>query len=139
MTQATFLRLVRTGLLAAGLALVGPGNLQAQESPTKLELAANNVHLAIVRHHWQVTIVESNYAALRPGSVYDMITYFEQNLGLSRPTFNYRFLDTGLGTADPLYPLYQKGSSGELLTSSGSNSVTSSTARKPRSFPRVKS
>ncbi len=99
-------------LVAAGLVLVAAESLfsqASQESPTPRDIPTKEVHLAIVRHHWLAKIVESNHAALRPGSVYDMITYFEQNFGLSRPTFNYRFLDTGLGTADPLYPLFQEG------------------------------
>jgi len=109
MGPATLPWLLRAGLLAAGLALAAGRGLQAQNSPDEPDIGTTQVHLAIVRHHWQARIVESNHAALRPGSVYDMITYFEQNFGLARPTFNYRFLDTGLGTADPLYPLYQKG------------------------------
>ena len=99
-------------ILAAGLALLVAQNLfpqVPQEDPSPVESLSRDVHLAIVRHHWLAKIMESNHAALRPGSVYDMITYFEQNFGLSRPTFNYRFLDTGLGTADPLYPLFQAG------------------------------
>ncbi len=112
MAPTTYPWLVRTGLLAVGLALVVGQDLKGQESPSKPQIGATDIHLAIVRHHWQATIIESNHAALRPGSVYDIITYFEQNLGLSRPTFNYRFLDTGLGTADPLYPLFQSGYQG---------------------------
>ena len=62
-----------------------------------------------MRHRWQEIIVESNHAALRPGSVYDILTHFEQNSGLSRPQFNYFFFDTGLGAADPIYPVFQTG------------------------------
>ena len=98
--------------MTVGLTLFTAQSLFAQESPNPRDIRANDVHLAIVRHHWLAKIVESNHAALRPGSIYDMITYFEQNFGFSRPTFNYRFLDTGLGTADPLYPLFQKGFQG---------------------------
>ncbi len=65
--------------------------------------------LAVVQHHWIAKIVESNYVTLRPGSVYDMRTYFEQNFGFWQPQFNYLFNDTGLGTADPIYPIFQKG------------------------------
>ena len=65
--------------------------------------------LAIVRHRWQEVITESNHAALRPGSVYDILTYFEQNSGFFRPKFNYFFFDTGLGAADPIYPVFQTG------------------------------
>lgn len=65
--------------------------------------------LSIVRHRWQEIITESNHAALRPGSVYDILTHFEQNSGLTRPQFNYFFFDTGLGAADPIYPVFQTG------------------------------
>ena len=109
MAPATIPWLLRAGLLATGIALALGRDLQAQKTQDKPDVGAAKLHLAIVRHHWQAKVVESNHAALRPGSVYDMITYFEQNFGLARPTFSYRFLDTGLGTADPLYPLYQKG------------------------------
>ena len=104
--------LARSGLVMVGLAIFAAEDVFSQERPFRLDVAVKDVHLAIVRHHWQAKVVESNHAALRPGSVYDIITYFEQNLGLSRPTFNYRFLDTGLGTADPLYPLFQNGHQG---------------------------
>ncbi len=65
--------------------------------------------LSIVRHRWQEVITESNHAALRPGSVYDILTHFEQNSGRTRPQFKYFFFDTGLGAADPIYPVYQVG------------------------------
>ena len=69
----------------------------------------NDYPLAVVRHRWQEVITESNHAALRPGSVYDILTHFEQNSGYTRPRFNYFFFDTGLGAADPIYPVFQKG------------------------------
>jgi hypothetical protein len=65
--------------------------------------------LSIVRHRWQEVITESNHAALRPGSVYDILTHFEQNFGGARPKFKYLFFDTGLGAADPIYPVFQVG------------------------------
>ena len=65
--------------------------------------------LSIVRHRWQEIITESNHAALRPGSLYDILTHFEQNGALKRPEFNYFFFDTGLGAADPIYPVFQTG------------------------------
>ena len=74
--------------------------------------------VSIVRHRWQVKVVESNHVTLRPGSIYDIVTYFEQNLSWPNPSFNYLFLDTGLGTADPIYPVFQRGrqaSWGQLL------------------------
>ena len=70
---------------------------------------ADGYPLSIVRHRWQEVITESNHAALRPGSVYDILTHFEQNSGRTRPEFNYLFFDTGLGAADPIYPIFQVG------------------------------
>jgi hypothetical protein len=70
---------------------------------------ADGYPLSIVRHRWQEVITESNHAALRPGSVYDILTHFEENFGLTRPKFNYFFFDTGLGAADPIYPVFQVG------------------------------
>ena len=61
---------------------------------------AQGYPLSIVRHRWQEIITESNHAALRPGSVYDILTHFEQNSGRTRPQFKYLFFDTGLGAAD---------------------------------------
>ena len=74
-----------------------------------LAMFGNDYPLAVVRHRWQEVITESNHAALRPGSVYDILTHFEQNSGLPQPRFNYLFFDTGLGAADPIYPVFQKG------------------------------
>ncbi len=88
MAPATIPWLCRAGLVAAGFALAFGADLQAENNPDKPDTSDTNIHMAIVRHHWQATIVESNHAALRPGSVYDMITYFEQNFVLARPTFN---------------------------------------------------
>src|ERR1700735_219944 len=70
---------------------------------------ADGYPLSIVRHRWQEIITESNHAALRPGSVYDILTHFEQNFGRTRPEFKYLFFDTGLGAADPIYPVFQTG------------------------------
>ena len=70
---------------------------------------ADGYPLSIVQHRWQEVITESNHAALRPGSVYDILTHFEQNFGLKRPQFKYLFFDTGLGAADPIYPVFQIG------------------------------
>jgi hypothetical protein len=70
---------------------------------------ADGYPLSIVRHRWQEIIIESNHAALRPGSVYDILTHFEQDSGRTRPQFKYLFFDTGLGAADPIYPVFQIG------------------------------
>ena len=83
-------------------------------TPTTAELLGagdlpGDLALAIVRHRWQVKIAESNHVTIRPGSLYDIVTYFEQNAGFPKPRFNYLFLDLGLGAADPLYPVFQRG------------------------------
>ena len=70
---------------------------------------ADGYPLSIVRHRWQEIIIESNHSALRPGSVYDIVTHFEQNSGRTRPQFKYLFFDTGLGAADPIYPVFEGG------------------------------
>jgi hypothetical protein len=62
-----------------------------------------------VKHLTRVKILESNNVTLRPGSVYDNATYFESLLDFPRPGYNYEFLDSGLGAAEPLYPMFQKG------------------------------
>jgi hypothetical protein len=72
-------------------------------------ISAEGYPLSIVRHRWQEVITESNHAALRPGSVYDILTHFEQDSGRTRPQFKYLFFDTGLGAADPIYPVFQIG------------------------------
>lgn len=66
------------------------------------------------RHLTRVKILESNNVSLRPGSVYDNSTYFESIAG-AKPKFNYEFLDSGLGAAEPLYPMYQRGHQGSWL------------------------
>jgi hypothetical protein len=68
--------------------------------------------LATVRSLTRAKILESNNVTLRPGSVYDTSTYFESLLGLPQPGFNYEFLDAGLGVAEPVYPMQQKGRQG---------------------------
>jgi hypothetical protein len=70
---------------------------------------ADGFPLSIVRHRWQEVITESNHAALRPGSMYDILTHFEQEFGFLHPKFKYLFFDTGLGAADPIYPVFQEG------------------------------
>jgi len=57
-------------------------------------------------------IVESNNVTLRPGSVYDTSSYYEVLLGVPQPGFNYEFLDAGLGAAEPVYPMFEKGHQG---------------------------
>lgn len=67
-----------------------------------------------VRHLTRVKILESNNVTLRPGSIYDNSTYFEAIMG-KKPKFNYEFLDSGLGAAEPLYPMFQSGHQGSWL------------------------
>jgi len=101
-------------LLSASLATTAMGaTLHPEPLPPEEPLGMKPIEaetpLAVVRHRWQVKIAESNQVAIRPGSVYDIVTYFEQNGGIPRPGFNYMFLDLGLGAADPLYPIFQRG------------------------------
>ena len=72
----------------------------------------SNGVVATVKHLTRVKILESNNVGLRPGSVYENSTYFESLAEFPRPGFNYEFLDSGLGAAEPLYPMYQKGHQG---------------------------
>jgi hypothetical protein len=76
-----------------------------------LSLQSFAAPVSIVKHHWITKIVDSrNNVTIRPGSVYDIRTYFEQRIGWSfKPKFRYLFYDTGLGTADPIYPIFQVG------------------------------
>ncbi len=82
--------------------------------PTEVPQHSGNV-VATVKHLTRVKILESNNVSLRPGSIYDNATYFESLLEFPRPGFNYEFLDSGLGAAEPLYPMYQKGHQGSYL------------------------
>lgn len=60
----------------------------------------------------RIKILESNNVTLRPGSVYDTASYYEVLLGVPKPEFNYEFLDAGLGAAEPVYPMHEKGRQG---------------------------
>jgi hypothetical protein len=63
----------------------------------------------------RVKILESNATSVRPGSVYDVATYFESLLRAPKPGYNYEFIDSGLGATEPLYPMYQKGNQGSYM------------------------
>lgn len=65
-----------------------------------------------VKNLTRTKILESNNVTLRPGSVYDTSSYYEILLGVPNPEFNYEFLDPGLGAAEPVYPLHEKGRQG---------------------------
>jgi hypothetical protein len=77
--------------------------------------------IAGVKSVSRTKILESNNVTLRPGSVYDTSSYYEVLLDPSRPGFNYEFFDAGLGAAEPVYPMHEKGHQGSyarLITSS---------------------
>src|SRR3569832_46033 len=77
--------------------------------------------IAGVKSVSRTKIIESNNVTLRPGSVYDTRSYYEVLLEASRPGFNYEFFDAGLGAAEPVYPMHNKGHQGgygRLITSS---------------------
>ena len=105
-------RLLRIGLASTVLALVCSRTLAIDVEPLGAQPPKPATPVSVVSHRWQVKIVESNQVAIRNGSVYDILTYFEQNLGFPKPRFNYLFRDTGLGAADPIYPIYQSGKQG---------------------------
>ena len=88
-------------LLSTALTLAYPSTSIAGAKP-----------LSRVRHLTRVKIIESNNVSIRPGSIYDNITYFELFLKFPFPVFNYEFIDTGLGSAEPLYPMLQHGHQG---------------------------
>lgn len=71
--------------------------------------------MATVSNLTRVKILESNNVTLRPGSVYDNRTYFESIFEMPQPGFLYEFIDSGLGAAEPLYPMYQKGNQEKYL------------------------
>lgn len=50
-----------------------------------------------------------------PRGPYDASSYYEMRLGLPEPGFNYEFIDAGLGAAEPVYPMFKKGT--QSLTS----------------------
>jgi hypothetical protein len=69
----------------------------------------NDLNLVTMHDFLLAKVVYSNFATLRPGSIYELRVHFEQNLGFPQPTFNYLFTDTGLGAAEPLYAVFQSG------------------------------
>ncbi|MFC5069095.1 hypothetical protein [Flaviflagellibacter deserti] len=75
-----------------------------EEKPVNSSLVAEKVY-----NLNRTKILQSNTPSLRPGSVYDVITYFESLLRAPRPGYNYEFIDSGLGATEPLYPMMQKG------------------------------
>jgi hypothetical protein len=101
----------RLALTALALALtVAAGFWALSGTGTTSPLVAETVY-----NLNRVKILESNTSALRPGSVYDVATYFESLLRAPRPGFNYEFIDSGLGATEPLYPMYQKGNQASYM------------------------
>lgn len=98
-------------LLSFGLIFFGFSGSALAQAKYEKPVHSGNV-VATVKHLTRVKILESNNVGLRPGSIYDNSTYFESLLEFPRPGFNYEFLDSGLGAAEPLYPMYQKGHQG---------------------------
>ncbi|MGQ4275081.1 hypothetical protein [Terrihabitans sp. B22-R8] len=95
------------------LALVPGSAFAEEEAPRHSPLNVEKVYNVN-----RTKILESNTPSLRPGSVYDVVTYFEALLRAPRPGYNYEFIDSGLGAAEPLYPMMQKGhqaSYGQLI------------------------
>jgi hypothetical protein len=93
-----------------------PALLLAGSSFSSAENKSDPVHSPIIlagtESLTRIKILESNGVTLRPGSVYDTESYYEVLLGLPQPGFNYEFLDAGLGAAEPVYPMYEKGHQG---------------------------
>ena len=109
---------LRIGILVPALLLAG-------SSTSITSTPADPVHssnvIAGVQSVSRTKILESNNVTLRPGSVYDTFSYYEVLADWSRPGFNYEFLDAGLGAAEPVYPMHEKGHQGSyarLMTSS---------------------
>jgi len=104
----TFVKTSWIGALLAAFYLAGcPFSSPSTGNKTDPAYSPNTV--ATVKSLTRVKIIDSNTVTTRPGSVYDTATYFESLLDLPRPAFNYEFLDAGLGAAEPIYPMYQKG------------------------------
>lgn len=92
-------------VLASPLLALGDGG-----KPVNSRLVAETVYTLA-----RVKILESNTTSVRPGSVYDVATYFESLLRAPKPGYNYEFIDSGLGATEPLYPMYQKGNQGSYM------------------------
>jgi hypothetical protein len=93
-------------LLLVGFSFASPFNRD------KADPAHSPNRLAGVQNLTRIKILESNNVTLRPGSVDDTASYYEVLLDVSRSGFNYEFLDAGLGAAEPVYPMFEKGHQG---------------------------
>jgi hypothetical protein len=98
-------------VLSAGLVIASPLlALGGSDGPVNSPLVAETVY-SLTR----VKILDSNTTSVRPGSVYDVTTYFESLLRAPKPGYNYEFIDSGLGATEPLYPMYQKGNQASYM------------------------
>jgi hypothetical protein len=102
------MRLAWIGVLCPALLLAG-SSFSSPSDGKRTDAAYSKNIMATVLSVTRAKILDSNNVTLRPGSVYDTSTYFESLLGLPRPSFNYEFLDAGLGAAEPVYPSYEHG------------------------------
>src|SRR5262249_3697338 len=103
-----FMRLAWIGVLCPAVLLAG-SSFSSPSDGGKTDAAHSKNIMATVLTVTRAKILESNNVTLRPGSVYDTTTYFESLLGLQRPSFNYEFIDAGLGAAEPVYPSFEHG------------------------------
>ena len=94
--------------------LLASSSVSITGSPTDA-VHSSNV-LAGVQNLTRIKILESNNVTLRPGSEYDTASYYEVLLSVPHPEFNYEFLDAGLGAAEPVYPMHEKGRQGSYTT-----------------------
>lgn len=109
--------LAASGVAALAAAwFLGLGYLDARGAPEGAGEPANSPFVAETVYNLnRVKILDSNTSSLRPGSVYDVATYFESLLRAPKPGYNYEFIDSGLGATEPLYPMYQKGNQGSYM------------------------
>jgi hypothetical protein len=101
--KAYWLKALAPALLLAGFSAAPSDKTDPVHSPNILFGSKNLT---------RIKIFESNNVTLRPGSIYDTASYYEVLLGLKAPDFNYEFLDAGLGAAEPVYPMFEKGRQG---------------------------
>ena len=95
--------------LVPALLLAGVTSGSSSENATPVN-SANMI--AGIKSLTRIRIYESNNVTLRPGSVYDKLSYWEVLAGLREPGFNYEFVEAGLGAAEPVYPMLENGTQG---------------------------
>ncbi|MGZ3684959.1 MAG: hypothetical protein ACXWR1_08185 [Bdellovibrionota bacterium] len=104
-------RAATKAILYCSILILPPLAMAADSAPVNISPKL----MATVFNLTRVKIMESNNVTLRPGSLYDNMTYFESLGEVPQPGYNYEFIDSGLGAAEPLYPMYQKGHQGSYL------------------------